>query len=62
MLKNDKDRRTCERYGARDETGHVHCTECPLNVSKYVWDFMCKANSHYDRHLKEWVPDEVEEE
>ena len=33
MLKTDRDKRICAKYGARDETGHVHCTECPLNLA-----------------------------
>ena len=56
MLTNDKDRRTCEKYSAQDETGHVHCHECPLVVDRH--DMMCKGNSHYDRHEREWVLDE----
>ena len=55
MLTNDKDRRICEKYSAQDETGHVHCHECPLVVDR--WAMMCKGNSHYDRHEREWVPD-----
>lgn len=59
MLKTDKERAICEKYGAQDETGHVHCTDCPLVVdSAYL---MCKATAHYDGHLREWMPDEEEE-
>ena len=60
MLKTEKDKAICEKYSALDETGHVHCHECPLVVSKP--DMMCKANAHYDRHQAEWVPDDAEEE
>ena len=56
MLKSDRDKRICAKYGAQDETGHVHCPDCPLVVDKR--EMMCKANSHYDRHMREWVPDE----
>ena len=68
MLKTDRDKRICAKYGAQDETGHVHCVECPLNLARMhpmefgKYDFMCKANCHYDRHLREWVPDEEGEE
>lgn len=58
MLKSEKDKRTCSKYSAYDAEGYVHCMECPLVVDA----LMCKANSHYDRHLGEWVPDEEGEE
>ena len=36
-------RAICRKYGARDETGHVHCFECPLMLS---WrDHACLANT-----------------
>ena len=60
MLTNDRDRRICEEYSAYDETGHVHCHECPLVVDRH--DMMCKGNSHYDRREREWVLDEAEGE
>ena len=59
MLTNDRDRRTCEKYGAMDEaTGKVRCEFCPLVVN--TRDMMCKANSHWDKHLREWVLNELE--
>lgn len=59
MLKTERDKEICARYSARDETGHVHCSECPLAL-KQVWRWgVCKANHHYDENLKWWVPDEV---
>lgn len=60
MITNDRGRRVCEKYSRRDETGRVHCNSCPLKVD--AEDLMCKANSHWDRHKREWVPDWVEEE
>ena len=61
MIKNDRDRRTCDKYSARDKTGHVHCAECPnrVLVDGYPEVGACKATYHYDRHLKEWVLDEM---
>lgn len=55
MLTNDRERNICAKYGARDETGHVHCRECPL-IKGYPdsYDFRCKANSHYNHHTKDW--------
>ena len=59
MLTTDKERRICAKYSAYDESGHVHCSECPLTKGNpRSWDFRCKANSHYDRHTKEWEYDE----
>lgn len=52
MIKNLKDKRICEKYSTRDDTSHVHCGECPLVIDKYL--YMCKANSSYNRHIKEW--------
>lgn len=61
MIKNEREQKICDKYSARDDTGHVHCYECPLskgNPQRY--DFRCKANSHYDRHTKEWEYDYYE--
>lgn len=34
----------CDKYLAYDETGHVHCNECPLNIcNSYVQGFECYA-------------------
>ena len=56
MLTTDRDRRTCEKYGAQGKDGLVRCKYCPLVVN-YTY-LMCKANSHWDSHLREWVPDD----
>lgn len=55
MLTNDRERKICDKYSARDEQGFVHCMDCPLVKSK--WFLMCKANSHYNRRTKEWELD-----
>lgn len=54
MLTNERERKICKKYSTRDETGKVHCSECPLNKSEERYDFRCKANSHYNRKTKEW--------
>lgn len=60
MLTTERERKICAKYGAYDETGHVHCHECPLQKGDFEWwDFRCKANSHYDRKTNEWVYDEA---
>lgn len=58
MITNYREKRICDKYSASDETGHVHCKDCPLkkgNPSRY--DFRCKANSHYNRKTKDWEYD-----
>ena len=61
MITTEKDKRICEKYSTRDETGHVHCKECPLwRGVDWHYDFRCKANSHYNRKTKEWEYDERE--
>ena len=55
MLTSKKEEKICKKYSTRDDTGYVHCSECPLVKDKGY--LMCKANSHYNRHMKEWEPD-----
>lgn len=60
MITSIKDKKICDKYGARDDRGKVHCGECPLaKGNREEHDFRCKANSHYDRHAREWEYDEV---
>lgn len=34
----------CAKYSAYDETGHVHCNECPLNIcNSYILGLECYA-------------------
>ena len=57
MITNERDCKTCEKYRERDDEGKVHCSECPLRIREALYDFRCKANSHYDRKAKEWEYD-----
>ena len=57
-LTNKREEAICKKYSARDETDHVHCFECPLSKSQGKYDARCKANSHYNRHTKEWEYDD----
>ena len=34
-LTNKREEAICRKYRAYDETGHVHCHECPLNKLHY---------------------------
>ena len=63
MLTSEREKRICDKYSAVDGTGHVHCNECPLvKGNPRIYDFRCKANSHYDRSLNKWVEDDAEYE
>jgi len=63
MLTNDRERKICAKYSVRGEGGLVNCRSCPLRKGTDSYDFRCKANSHYDRHTKDWEYDaRVEEE
>lgn len=58
MILNAKDQKICDKYSARDANDKVHCKECPLVIGDAsCYDFRCKANSHYNRHTKEWEYD-----
>ena len=62
MLKNDRERNICAKYSAYDDTGYVHCKECPLRLPQVAEYGACKAIMHYDRHKRDWLYDEVLEE
>lgn len=57
MITNSKEQRICDKYSQPDETGKIRCYDCPLRKGTGNYDFRCKANSHYDKRLKEWVTD-----
>lgn len=59
MIRTEKQKSICRKYSARDKDGYVHCNDCPLVIDRRY--HMCRSNSHYDRKLKEWVPDESDE-
>ena len=56
----DRQKKICAKYGKRDADGFVHCAECPLLIDKY--EYMCKANSVYNRRDREWILKDVKEE
>lgn len=59
MITDPKEQKICDEYSARDSRGFVHCRECPLQRGDLgPWNTQCKANSHYDRKLREWVLDD----
>ena len=55
MLTTDREKAIC----AYDKNNRVHCDECPLiKGDPTQHDFRCKANSHYNRHTREWEYDD----
>lgn len=58
MLTSEREKKICKKFSAYDEQGFVHCHECPLQKGNFrMWDFRCKANSHYNRRNNEWEYD-----
>lgn len=55
MLESKRERKICRKYSKRDSEGKVHCNECPLVTD--ALNFLCKANSYYDKEKGAWVPD-----
>ena len=37
-----EEQKICDRYSKADETGHVHCEDCPLALNTHYC--VCKAN------------------
>jgi hypothetical protein len=48
----EREKRICSKYSTRDESGRVHCQECPLVVDRE--QCLCKANAKYNRKTREW--------
>lgn len=61
MLTTEREMRICRKYSARDDTGHVHCNDCPLNYKHYdgMDYFECKYYMHYNRHTRKWERDDT---
>ena len=58
MITNPKEQKICDKYGARGADGNTSCDKCPLGKGAVsCYDFRCKANSHYNRHTREWEYD-----
>lgn len=55
MKLSKKDQKTCDKYSKCDENDCVNCNRCPLVVDRARR--MCKANSIYNQHKKEWESD-----
>lgn len=55
MKLSKKDQKTCDKYSKCDENDCVNCNRCPLIVDRARR--MCKANSIYNQHKKEWESD-----
>lgn len=49
------EQKICKKYSTPDDTGHVHCYECPLHFGDpKQWDFRCKANCKYDPKINDY--------
>ena len=58
----DKQKKICDKYSARGDDGKVRCCECPLRINPGgFYDFRCKANSVYNRKIREWEYVEAED-
>ena len=50
----EKQGKICAQYSARDDSGKVHCCDCPLVVDREM--MMCKKNAMYNRRTRRWEP------
>ena len=41
MKLTENEKRICKKYSAYDETGHVHCYECPLAIHPPMQNGYC---------------------
>lgn len=62
MLTNDKEIAICDRFSHLGSDAYSGCQKCPLRKGDMVYDVRCKANSHYDSGVKDWVYDDTYEE
>lgn len=44
MRLTKEEKEICKKYSAYDETGHVHCHECPLIAEPGTYYAACKRN------------------
>ena len=50
----EKQEKICAQYSARDESGKVHCCDCPLVVERE--EMLCRRNAVYNRKTRQWEP------
>ena len=50
----EKQEKICAQYSAQDDSGKVHCCDCPLVVDREM--MMCKKNAVYNRRTRRWEP------
>lgn len=50
----EKQGKICAQYSAQDDSGKVHCCDCPLVVDREM--MMCKKNAVYNRKTRKWEP------
>lgn len=52
MKLTPKEQEICDKYSSYDETGHVHCTECPLTLDIKYCEY-CECYATIDGRTKE---------
>lgn len=52
MRLTPKEKEICKRYSAYDETGYVHCNECPLVIDRRYC--VCKKNITKKEYERKW--------
>ena len=50
----EKQKKICTQHSARDESGKVHCCDCPLVVDREA--MLCRRNAAYNRITRRWEP------
>ena len=50
----EKQKKISAQNSARDDSGKVHCCDCPLVVDREM--MMCKKNAVYNRKTRRWEP------
>lgn len=48
----EKQKKICTQHSARDESGKVHCCDCPLVLDREM--MMCRRNAVYNRKTRRW--------
>ena len=52
MKLSKEEQKICDKYGAYDKTGYVHCNQCPLVIN--ARHCVCKKNISREEYNKYW--------
>ena len=50
----EKQGKICAQYSAQDDSGKVHCCDCPLVLDCEM--MLCRRNAVYNRKTRRWEP------